>query len=195
MRSSGEDPIRDENAREMVYTPIEVLKPSRSRWFRPTTPKAPFDLTHAGLGIPIPMSDSDRETKNRLKDVANAIADTMPSLGMRTPGDPRYLSFYSRLYDKVEINWHNEWRRILTRLPLLNISRTHYEALVELTFNEEGEITETKLLQSSGITDLDTAAIQAIVKARTAPHPPLALFRGPEKQNHLVYSFNYEFSY
>ncbi len=111
-------------------------------------------------------------TSDELKDVA-AGAQTL--LNTR---EYAYFSFYERVRERLEVYWEPGLReRIRTMAEHGRRLASESENSTQLTvvLNTEGAITRIYLTASSGLLDLDQAAVEAFNKAGPFPNPPKGL--------------------
>lgn len=124
----------------------------------------------------IPQSDWQREQQEDLPLGGNqsVLDDSLPtgSENMLNTRESVYYSFYSRLYRTIGPLWEREQRQIQGRK---RIPVGDYLTAAEIVLDNQGYLRETRILQGSGIPELDQAVEQAWHNAPQFPNPPKGL--------------------
>lgn len=81
-----------------------------------------------------------------------------------------YYSFYKRIWSQAFLDWRNEVSSIVSRKKLTRV----YQTKLWLIWTSKGMIESIVLVQSSGVPELDRAAIKAF-EGRFVPNPPKTL--------------------
>lgn len=90
----------------------------------------------------------------------------------------KYYGFYHRIRQKLEQFWGNSLREkskvLYSQGRRVNVSENYVTSLV-VSINEQGEIVNVKMAGSSGVKELDDAAIESFNQAGPFPNPPKGL--------------------
>jgi len=97
----------------------------------------------------------------------------------------KYYSFYSRLYETIGPQWQSMVRTYLRSQPL---QAGEYLTRVEVVLDPNGNLHDTKVLISSGVSSLDQVVVQAWRKVPSFPNPPKDLL-SPDGFVHMGWSF------
>lgn len=81
-----------------------------------------------------------------------------------------YWSFYKRVWNEAFLGWRNDVNGVWQRKKLTRV----YQTKLWLILSESGMVEQIMLVQSSGVPELDAAAIKAFT-GRFIPHPPKTL--------------------
>ena len=102
----------------------------------------------------------------------------------------KYFGFYERIRKKLEQYWgfslQQKARGLLKRKGHV-VSNENYITSLAITINGQGKITRVRLMGSSGIRELDDAAIESFNKAGPFPNPP----RGMLKKGYAKIRWNF----
>jgi TonB family protein len=89
-----------------------------------------------------------------------------------------FYSFYNRIKQKLEQHWGEDLKKTAQRMMAKGVApekgATKITSLI-VTIDEKGSIVQLRVKDSSGIQDLDHAAIEAFNKAGPFPNPPKKL--------------------
>jgi protein TonB len=92
----------------------------------------------------------------------------------------KYYGFFHRIKQKLEQFWgrsiQEKAEMLLSRGRTISVEDEHITAL-EITMNETGEILEIVIKGTSGVKELDDAAIESFNDAGPFPNPPKGLIK------------------
>ncbi|MFC2075362.1 TonB family protein, partial [Bdellovibrionota bacterium] len=85
-----------------------------------------------------------------------------------------YYSYYARIKERLRMFWTPSVRRVMTRLYHAGheFNRGELITKVRVTLNQDGSLTNIKILDGSGLRELDNIAIASFEKAAPFPNPP-----------------------
>ena len=93
----------------------------------------------------------------------------------------KYFGFYDRMRKRLEEHWGISLREKVRSMSQERerkiASKENYITSLTITLNQEGKIVKVSLKGSSGIRELDDAAINSINKASPFPNPPKELVK------------------
>lgn len=167
-------------AKEKTKQPVKSIKP---------VPK--ISLSDLGVGgIDLAKENAEQKIENNEKQgIANGNANSrgvasnndyiadLP-LGDKTSLNTvefKYFGFYNRIRQKLEQYWGSSLRdkaKNLYEKGRKLASQEDYITSVKLTLDEKGNIVHIKIQGSSGVQELDDAAIESFNKAGPFPNPP-----------------------
>ncbi|OFZ56022.1 MAG: hypothetical protein A2428_13165 [Bdellovibrionales bacterium RIFOXYC1_FULL_54_43] len=96
-----------------------------------------------------------------------------------------YYSFYARIHEAIGPIWESQTREVMGHRHL---SPGEYATIVDVILNRNGEISEIRHLQSSGIPELDRVVDSSWYRVKRFPNPPTKLL-DKDGQVHLLYTF------
>ena len=102
----------------------------------------------------------------------------------------KYFGFYQRIRKKLERYWGLSLRRKASNLHQQGRSIAHNENYITsliVTINHQGQITQVLLQGTSGVRELDNAAIESFNKAGPFPNPPQEMMK--QGQASIKWSF------
>lgn len=97
-----------------------------------------------------------------------------------------YYSFYSRLYQAIGPIWQSLIREIPYRR---RVNPGEYNTVVDVIFDENGNLKEVHRIQSSGIPEFDNSVDQAWKRVGRFPNPPQGLLDS-QRQVHTGWTFS-----
>jgi len=120
----------------------------------------------------------------------NIVDRTLPegSENMLNTKQSIYYSFYSRLYEAIGPIWQSRAREVPYRRQL---SPGDYVTIVDIVLDRDGNLVETRYLQSAGVADFDDAVESSWRKIGRFPNPPRGLLNA-EGKLHIVWSFTFQ---
>lgn len=92
----------------------------------------------------------------------------------------KYYGFYHRVRQKLEQFWGrsiHEKAQELLKMGRQVASSEEFVTSLQVTLDHEGEIVEIKLMGTSGIKELDDAAVESFNEAGPFPNPPKGLVK------------------
>ena len=92
----------------------------------------------------------------------------------------KYFGFYQRIREKLEAQWGNKLREQARSLRMKGrgiASGSHYITSLTITLDHKGRIIRVHLKNSSGVHELDQAAIHSFNQAGPFPNPPRDVLR------------------
>lgn len=102
-----------------------------------------------------------------------------------------YYSFFSRIEERLYPLWENNVESTMERLsPSVQKQLLNHNWItnLEVLIDPQGHYLESIVIQSSGIPEIDMAAINAFASAKFFPNPPKEMVKGDNKI-HLNYAF------
>lgn len=159
-------------------------------------PKKDMKLSDLGahVGQPDPFMSAAKEytAKKNGKPGAPGVARQMSSTNDHVEEVPlgdmtnlntieyKYYGFYHRIKQRLEQFWGrsiHEKAQQLAKLGRSVASEDEHITSLQITLNHEGEVVEIKIVGSSGIKELDDAAIESFNDAGPFPNPPKGLIK------------------
>ncbi len=101
-----------------------------------------------------------------------------------------YYSFYARLYDQIGPIWQSNVRSVMYR------QRVHpgsYTTVVDVVLDTDGNLKDVRIMQGSGIKDLDQVVPESWNRIGNFPNPPKGLI-GPDGYVHTGWTFQVQVS-
>jgi TonB family protein len=98
-----------------------------------------------------------------------------------------YYSFYARLYESIGPLWQSRVRQIAANLPKKAMVG-EYVTAVDIVLDEFGNLKDVRILQSSGVHELDQIVDQSWRKIQRFPNPPKGLLDA-QREVHTGWSF------
>ncbi len=95
-----------------------------------------------------------------------------------------YYGYYHRIRQKLEQSWNSELRSVLLgyfRQGKKLANEQKYVTRLVVVLNKNGKITTVQILENSGASELDDAAIEAFNRAGPFPNPPSGLIESDGK--------------
>jgi hypothetical protein len=144
--------------------------------------------------LPAPMRpESERPAKERRGGPGDtgdqALNDDSVPLGaenMLNTVESVYYSFYARIYEQIGPLWQSRVRDVVYRKRL---PAGDYITRVDVVFDPDGNFLEARLLDSSGVPELDQVVSAAWAQLPRFPNPPRALIQ-PDGKIHTGWGFN-----
>jgi protein TonB len=124
-------------------------------------------VTEIALPAPQPPKpEREQEEKQDATAPPPAMATLPPTAGVETPRppSPAVLRWQSRLHAKIAA--------IKRYPPRADARREHGTARVTVRIDDNGRVTESSILESSGWPHLDEEALLAVARAQPFPKPP-----------------------
>jgi hypothetical protein len=97
-----------------------------------------------------------------------------------------YYSFYARIYEQIGPLWQSRVRDVVYRKRL---PAGDYITRVDVVFDSEGNFVEARILDSSGVPELDQVVPAAWARIPRFPNPPRGLIQ-PDGKIHTGWGFN-----
>lgn len=125
--------------------------------------------------------DSDREAQEDVSST-NDHVETVPlgDLTHLNTAEYKFYGFYHRIRQQLEQFWGASIQEKATDLAKDGRQLSSEEELItslQITLNKEGKIVSIRLMGSSGVQELDDAAIEAFNDAGPFPNPPRELVK------------------
>jgi TonB family protein len=195
---------RDKNVLPKPGTPGPQAKAqTKSKPAAPKVQAAPKmdslpDLSKLGVPFPTPkpkppeeQTDAPFQQENqRAADDAgdqNVDRRDLPqgSENMLNAEESVYYSFYSRMYEAIAPVWQSKVREVT---PTQRILPGDYTTVVDVVMDAEGNLTQVRQIQSSGVAVLDEAVETSWKKIGHFPNPPKDLLN-PQGEVHTGWTF------
>jgi len=138
-----------------------------------------------GLPLPGPRNEREREEIRRRGGPGEtgdqALLDRSVPEGaenMLNTVESVYYSFYSRIYEQIGPIWQS---LLNERFRKRRTPPGEYYTQVDVVFDEQGYVVETRILSRSGIDEFDSAVPEAWSKVPQFPNPPRGLIQADGK--------------
>jgi TonB family protein len=160
---------REQRARQTAVLPKTARPPQARKRERPAQLSAlgvPMPLrNHPPEETPDPGESGDQYVRDpRLPEGDQNLLNTQESV---------YYSFYSRMYEAIAPVWQSMIRQVAQGRA--SLAGGEYQTQLDVVFDREGNLLETRVLASSGIPAFDQVAQTAWRRIGRFPNPPRGL--------------------
>jgi TonB family protein len=142
---------------------------------------------------PGPLTNSPEQPMNNMmstndiyrKDIATGPINSLNSERFT------YYSFFGRVEEAIYPHWARNVESSMERLPAQQqkqLANHDLNTFLDIIIDAEGHYIESIVLQSSGVPEIDRAAIEAFASAKFFPNPPKEMVKADNKI-HLKYQF------
>lgn len=151
----------------------------------------PPNAGDAGAG-PAPDSPSQPwQAPPGPSEISESLPNDMKIGAMTVLNTDRYMfyTFYDRLEKRVVPRWRTKVRSYLDLNRVRPPPSGEWTTVIEILLTPKGEFHSSKILQASGLRELDLAPIEAFKEGAPFVNPPPEMVR-PDNYIHILFGFN-----